>query len=308
MYGFADSQEVELLGTYGIIVAIVVASIFILGLSFFMRSVMAKVEARDILDSNGDARQVEEEDQKWVDTCEEAEDDVFSLTVGFLIVLLLRNMIRGEVQAYEPGKIGAVTQSEANKLLMCSGVATLLVIVGAICPMHELIGESHLRKRALTNVQHLNSMVMAWGLLFWAEWQLYVSGWEHTTMGGCIVVAISVSTGAFISVILLSAIPTAHTANKFGKRAAKSIVLALGLLIGFTWERAFDVAFEELEEHYAEHHSSKWLGHAIVTCVSLVLTAIVAPAWRHYILPRALEENHAPKVQKAHESAQSEAH
>merc|ERR1719272_676096 len=73
MYGFADSQEVELLGTYGIVVAIVVASIFILGLSLIMRTVMAKVEARDILNSNGDASQVEEEDEKWVETSEEAE-------------------------------------------------------------------------------------------------------------------------------------------------------------------------------------------------------------------------------------------
>ena len=46
------------------------------------------------------------------------------------------------------------------------------------------------------------------------------------------------------------------------------------LLIGFSWERSFDVGFEVIEEHYVHHYSSKWVGHAIVSCASLALSPL----------------------------------
>jgi len=289
MYGLADSREIALVeerGTPGMIALVLTSSIVIAGLSYFMDIVMKKMEHGEtvVATRNGEGRTPREEDELWIDTCEEMDDDVFCLAVSFSIVLWFRYMIRGRPFPYMPGAVGNVTQHHANVLLSCSFLFTVLVFAGAFAMIkfHYHI-DSH--RRVATNAQHLCSMIMAWCFLFWAEWQLYVWGWEHTIIGGCLVIAIFMTLFSFGAVVFLTHIQAYFHSTKMMQRAMGSLEMALGVLVGFSWERAFDVGFEEINAKY-EHGM---LGPCLVILLSIGLFAIVAPAWRLNILPKVLK-------------------
>lgn len=210
---------------------------------------------------------------------------------------------------YGAGKAGAVTQSEANALLGCGIFFVLLIGVGTIVNIHRAAiglggdgGHSHTSHRIRATILHLMNMIMAWCFLFWTEWQLYVWGWESTVIGGALVVAFFLTMASFLVVCILDFFSrrvedtvmgeSAHS-RKVVKKTVRSLELALGVLVGFSWERAFDVGFEEIE-HAIIHNPSwqkAWLHglphYAGIAIMSLVLLILVAPAWRFYIMPKA---------------------
>jgi len=291
MYGFADCFELEVVkenGAGGLALLIVASSIFIVVLSSLVEKVMQKVA---LVDGNAD-----EDEKKWMEQCSETDDDVFCLASSFLVVLFLCYLILGRVMPYMPGKMGEITQYQANILLGC-GIGFVLLIKTWTLGFSFLNRQGH---RIKDIGLHMINMMMAWTFLFWAEWQLYVWGWESTVIGGALVVAFFLTIASFSVVLLLDAYSrsqargASRSSNRDVKKTVRSLELALGVLVGFSWERAFDVGFEEIE-HTLEHNPKinipipHWAGVAIM---SFVLLIIVAPAWRLYIMPKAerLEE------------------
>lgn len=289
MYGLADSREIAFVeehGTPGMMALVLLSATCIGGLSYVMDILMKKVEDGEsvIATRNGEGRTPREEDELWIDTCDEMDDDVFCLAVSFSIVLWFRYMIRGRPFPYMPGMCGNVTQHDAHLLLGCSIFFAVLVFVGAFA-MHKFHHQVDAHRRIATNAQHLSSMIMAWCFLFWAEWQLYVWGWEHTIIGGCLLIAIFMTLFSFGAVILLNHIQGHFHSTKMMQRAMGSLEMALGVLVGFSWERAFDVGFEEINAKY-EHGI---FGPCLVILLSIGLFAVVAPAWRWNILPKVMK-------------------
>lgn len=294
MYGFADAREiafVEELGVTGLILLIVVASALIGLLSVVTDYIMQKVAAGSGI--------IDEEEERWMEICDETDDDVFCLAVSFLFAMLFRQLIRGRA-VYEPGEVEGVDQHEANLLLGLALSFMLLVGIGAVVIINKsAVLERHkTRKRMVGNFQHLNSMIMAWSFLFWAEWQLHVFGWERTVIGACIVIAFFLSFTCFTMVFVLSSVAERFKSNKLAEKALGSLELALGVLVGFSWERAFDVGFEEVE-HALVHDPRGSVIPAWVTValLSILLLVVVAPAWRYYIFTkvRTLEAIESPK-------------
>lgn len=277
MYSFADLQILHSLevGFWGYFLMVGAAAVIIGALSYASDRAMKRVASAD--------GTMDEDELKWIETCEEADDDIFCLAVSFLIVLFFRYAIMRHPQAYEAGRADHVTQSNANRLLACSVGFALLVLLGAIAMKKVQSRIRTPRARRFANiVQHLNSMIMAWSFLFWAEWQLYVSGWKETVIGGCLVISIFMTMYGFLCVFFLNFVEHHFRANKSLQRAMTSLELALGVLIGFSWERAFDVGFEEI---YLKFEGQSG-GSVIVALMSLALIAVVGPAWRYHILPK----------------------
>merc|ERR1712050_700296 len=85
-------------------------------------------------------------------------------------------------------------------------------------------------------------------------------------------------------------------------KAIRAVVQALGILIGFSWEKAFDTAVEGVSDFISFFPpSGTKLGMAIV------LAAVVVPAWRMHILPTILafeeeEEEEEEQEEKAKDS------
>lgn len=292
MYGFAECQEVPIIEEYGaegILFPIILAVIVIVGLSYIMDHVMDRIAKSDGTLSASEVH--------WIECCEETDDDVLCLAVSFLVVLFFRSWIRGSPQPYEPGLIGNVNQSDSNRLLACSFVFALMMVLGIkiMSGYQSKLDANPGARRITTILQHLNSMIVAWSLLFWAEWQLYVWGWERTVIGASVTIAVSLTMFSFLCVVLLNITSGRFRGSKVLQRALKSLELSLGILIGFSWERAFDVGFEQIELHMemTMGHKHTWAHHAtaslLVSTMSIGLFAIVGPAWRYHILPKALQ-------------------
>jgi len=302
MYGFADCHEVEMfeaLDATGCVLLIVSAAAIICTLAIGMDKVMTAVADADGV--------TDEAEEKWIDTCQETDDDVFCLAISFLCVLFFRYLILGKATPYEPGNVGNVTQADSNSLLLVAmGFLSLVAALTVAIMKHpdSFCGNSF-DARITGNVQHLSSMIMAWSFLFWAEWQLYVWGWESTIIGGCLVVAVFLTVCSFAAVFLLDYMEKSVQGEyrKMTQRTIGSLELALGVLVGFSWERAFDVGFEEIE-HTLQHRIHLGIPPiATVTLLSLVLLIIVAPAWRYYILPKAAQLEKQAEAQSTAEHA-----
>lgn len=69
------------------------------------------------------------------------------------------------------------------------------------------------------------------------------------------------------------------------KRAAmRGTILALGVLIGFAWEKSFDTAVDDT----AEKESNIMPPSFIKVVLAMLLATVVLPAWRWYILPEVV--------------------
>lgn len=288
MYGFSDLQEVEFFeehGATGIVMVMCIAAVVISFIAFTMSKVISGVASAD--------GSTDEDEERWMEVCKEADDDVVCLAVSFLLVGLLRYVIRGKNFPYEPGKVGNVTQHDCNQLLGCGLCSFLLVAIGGAGIYYHHVSLRPVR-RVVENFQHLTSMLTAWVGLFYSEWQLYVWGWESTIIGGCLIVACCVTFFSLAGILVLnvsnSFVKAGEETSKMLGKAMRSGSLALGVLVGFSWERAFDVAFEEiaLKMEKSRHHLVN--SEAAVVFMSIILFAVVAPAWRFYILPSTIEE------------------
>lgn len=290
MYGFADAVDtpfIEEMGGLGIILVIVFACLSIAAMMVLMDKTMDRV-------ANADGT-VDEEELEWMDLCRETDDDVFCLAISFLLCLYFRYLIRGSNHPYEPGHVGNVVQSDCNYLYLvaCGFMALVMIGTTVSVEVRRYLSRHETRhpffERALEMIQHCNFMSCAWCFLFWYEWQLYVLGWESTVIGGCLVVAVCVSLVSFGAVLIMYFFVVPRVPPGYGlKRALKSFELSLGILVGFSWERAFDIGFEEIELKFeSSTGAERGQDRVLFYVLSLVLLIIVAPAWRLYIFPTA---------------------
>jgi len=277
MFGVADLMLVHEFNFRQTLLVIIVSGVTITGGSWIMHMAMNKV-------SNADGF-MDSEEKEWMETCEETTDDVFCLSTSFLITLMLQYIIRGKHETYIPGEIENVTQTYANKLLAVALLFGVLVGVGAVAMKSVGTSSSTAATRAATNFQHLTSMIMAWCFLFWAEWQMFLFGWGCTTIAASLANAIFMTLLSFACVCFLALFHTYFRRTKMLHRSLKSLELALGVLAGFSWERAFDLALEHIT---IAGHSNGHGGRFAVTLMAVALLAISFAAWRLYILPKAL--------------------
>jgi hypothetical protein len=317
MYGFADAVEIpffEEMGGFGIVLLILLAIVVIAGMMYVADKVMDKLAGMD--------GEVDESEEKWIDLCQETDNDVFCLAISFLVNLHIRYLIRGENKPYEPGHAGNVVQSDANILYLVSIVFAALVGAGTLA--HQQIHKYYRAKhghgafrrdhpyvhRGMDVIQHCNFMGCAWCFLFWGEWQLYVLGWESTVIGGCLVVAVFLSLSSFGVVLALYKFIIPNLESGYGiKRALKSLELSLGILVGFSWERAFDVGFEEMELKFEHMHETAGYAGFLFYALNIFLFLVVAPAWFLYIFPKAQqveEDEKKEEKQRKEESLEAE--
>merc|ERR1719375_2160383 len=95
-----------------------------------------------------------------------------------------------------------------------------------------------------------------------------------------VVLAMTTSFLAFIVIFFLDKIADMDATGEGADEAIKTIIEALGILVGFAWEQSFDVAVDSVTERVTifPEATTKLL-------ISLLLVSIVLPAWRVHILP-----------------------
>jgi len=280
--------------------------------------------------SRADDDQVDEYELKWDEETEEAEDDVAGLSLAFLTCQAVRFSISGILPNEEgiepPQKAGTHGPNQVLILWACglvSGILGILFIryqvlikawqgeegtaaeaeAEAATEAKDEEEDSGRMERVMKIVRNYFTFGSAWCSFYAAKW-----AFTHTSLGSQesmlhVVLALVVSAFVFVGIFVMDKVMDHDLlgAGEDAEEALEEIILALSVLVGFSWEQSFDTAVSVLAEDIAMPKAWSKLA------MSLVLVAIVFPAWRFYILPRELElieESDHPKLKKLKKCAE----
>eukprot|EP00928_Gymnodinium_smaydae_P020481 TRINITY_DN17914_c0_g2_i1.p1 TRINITY_DN17914_c0_g2~~TRINITY_DN17914_c0_g2_i1.p1 ORF type:complete len:653 (-),score=138.46 TRINITY_DN17914_c0_g2_i1:167-1855(-) len=227
--------------------------------------------------SEGDDGVVDEDEEAWGEETEETEDDVVGLAVSFLAVQAIRLMITGSIPNVEGEEEPELEHSWSQIII--------LDIVGYLFLIWQFAGMRLLRSMPRMAKQHqiITAFVFSWCIYFSADW--FVRKMAPTLESGMmrqVSMALLVTVFAMSGIWLVEKLTSAKFTGRRAHRAARSIVVALATLIGFSWEKCFDIAVTSVADKTGSPAVAK-VGMAIV------LVAVVVPAWRWYILPDVLD-------------------
>lgn len=235
--------------------------------------------------------QPESKEQQIVfhEKCDAAGRESLSLVVGFLVSLLVRQMITGHLPPIH-GSPRHKTQMQIWQLFGCS-TAFIITLVALTYLTRDRLESS----KGLSNnwgflswglAQSTLSMSAGWSLLSWGQWLFWSSIGESMgeadKMEARMIMAIAFSALVFSSIFIFDFIAD-HIAIQAGMRA---LISTMALLLGLAWEAVFTLAIESICDHYIEHPAQ------YIYCelgLTFCLCGVVLPAWVMYFIPRAEE-------------------
>lgn len=224
------------------------------------------------------------EDERWEEAVEEAEDDCTALCLSFIIVAAIRAYIRGRLQPYNPEEApSGITLAQCFILLAC--ILSCFAIALALAFMKRWTHKRSTTRRWVKIFKTTFMFASCFGSIFAIDWFMYTLGFEGPRIEACLTGALLLTFWAMLMLFLVDFIADRMPQGK-DQKMLRYIILSLGVLVGFAWEKAFDIAMEDIA------HSGSLLGMqpGITTqLIGVLLCAVVLPAWYMYILPKAIE-------------------
>jgi hypothetical protein len=284
MCAFGHLQEMpSIKGNHFLVTLVVVAAgAIILILDFITEKLRDKIVMQD--------GQVDNDEKQWEEHAEETQNDVFGMCTGFLMMQALRLYITGEMQSVEPSEPPATV---SHWQVICILLASVLCAVASFWNTKNLnrirrewgekLNPHFLRFMRIFNLSL--SMCMGFCLLYWGDWALYTTfGFKGTRMCGLLLVALFLTAVTVMLIFGLDAVGS-HLEEGRGRRSIRNLHLALGVVVGFSWEKCFDLAVEHILESAGEEHEAIY--RVLVSGLSL---ATVLPAWLWYVIEKASPE------------------
>jgi len=231
---------------------------------------------------HGDTKEL----QEWKEACAEMEDDAATLAFGLIVSQLVRWMIL----PYKPvlhDYPGHKTLGEIRQLLLADLIIGFFLFMSTYVSKRVLVNVKFsflTQARVVHLVQGALAMSTAWITLFWSEWNAYMV-WKEDLMVMKTRLAVCISAVVFPVIVIFSCDCVARTGVE--AKALKSLVSALGLLVGLTWEKAFDMALGEAVFHPSDPDYLWKMFFAV-----LFLDLVVGPAWAFFVLPKASHHVH----------------
>lgn len=201
------------------------------------------------------------------------------------------------------------TYTDIGCLLTMSCVSFIAVLLWRDCPCFKGMkkwfknnvpeGDERL-ERVTEVVSDTASMTVAWSVYSASTWLLdtlnrrHCSRWgndEHDNfncgsggMTGSVFLALSCTLLAYFMIILLRYASDVkfETQKDLWHDFSESALKAQGLLIGFSWEKSFDLAVENISDKVQNHRN---LYRVLVSCVVCVMVGLV---WKLFLLPQVL--------------------
>merc|ERR1711972_470889 len=136
--------------------------------------------------------------------------------------------------------------------------------------------------------QSVCAMSFAWFLQYAGKWEIARSlfhmgcALDAESTSQRVFVALSTSFVAFVFIFILDKVEDLEATGAVADKCTRSIIIALGILIGFSWEHCFDGGVDVLAELSAE--DGKWYPIWLKLVMAAAVFAVVTPAWRLYIL------------------------
>lgn len=238
--------------------------------------------------------QVTEGEEDWEEQCIDTENDFIGMTTSFVFVNSLIFMLTGEFPELEQEFYETHSVEQMTWLFVfCLGCG--LAVIGSTF-LRKFTRESFPAarhpsiNRIINNVQVFWSMASAWCFFEWGAWycawllsqqKADVHGHQHLP---------SVLLGKLFQAVVISLLGTAIVfvmdfcadSSPDSAKLMRANVTGIGIAIGFSWEKAFDRALENLvETKFAD--GSVTYSHILI---SISLICILYPGWRLYILPK----------------------
>lgn len=233
-----------------------------------------------------DDGELDELETKWMAESEITENGIMGLSLSFLTVQSIRFAIGGVM----PDKAG-VEQDLIKKF--DHGPAEFLGLLGvglafATCTVITvIIGSTH---RAFKLLQSFCSLGFAWSMFYGTKWAFQYIHFTETESLLRVGLAMWLFFGSFAAIFILDKIADMDATGETTDTSIRTIITALGVLVGVSWKQCFGTAIGSITVKFEEYVGAS----PSVVCwgklvFSSLLAALVLPAWRLYILHKVLD-------------------
>lgn len=217
-------------------------------------------------------------EELWDEEISEVEDDVLALALSFLIVQVLRMIIVGQLPDLQGG--------DTPNLQLPDYAPISILALGAVAACLQ-VGKSILVKNDNDRVHNwfrdILSMCLAWslhwGVMWWATIHLSKLGAPSLI---AVLGALVVSVLAWGLIFILDKLADQDWTDETVDRSLRAFIRACGVLIGFSWENSFETAVGGVVD------GLPLPAPVVKLLMALVLASMVIPAWKWYILEKAL--------------------
>lgn len=283
-----------------------------LNMAFLFGLFSLSIAARDwCIPDKDQNHQSEARSEKWDEVAEEAENDLAGLCLSFLLVQGIIFILTGSSGHshessghHEVGHPIHVTVILLVVGITFAAITVFMVWFQAHSDTVQTIEVQHDRIHATDNfrkyllrwyfiVQTLFAMSFAWCLLYVLNWELLrllgILGFTvnaHSTVFHTIL-ALVVSFVAFAFIRILDLIEDMEETGEVADKCTRSMIESLAILIGFSWEHAFDGGVEVIADLTRE--GGYWQPYLLKFTLAVLVALVIAPAWRLYILKIVLE-------------------
>eukprot|EP00746_Dinoflagellata_sp_MGD_P013689 gnl/MRDRNA2_/MRDRNA2_129691_c0_seq1.p1 gnl/MRDRNA2_/MRDRNA2_129691_c0~~gnl/MRDRNA2_/MRDRNA2_129691_c0_seq1.p1 ORF type:complete len:516 (+),score=119.85 gnl/MRDRNA2_/MRDRNA2_129691_c0_seq1:124-1671(+) len=276
--------------------------------------------AREYISTKFGDGEKDEFEHAWDEETEEAENDVMGLALSFLITQTIRYTISGVLPNEEGEEEGAAAFSHTTIQIVLL-FATGLLAVGSMAYYifkepeeredHHKTEAEEIQERFIETIIVTMSMVFAWCCFFTGRWYLGTFNvLADDPMLLALALALLISAISFVGIRILDICADAEWSGPKVDEAIFKVIGAIGILVGFSWEQAFDTAVGSLASRSSNPAIMK-LGLALFCVV------IIVPAWRWWLLPMVIEkgwlhgfvvedEAHIEEIKKAHMEKEEE--
>mmetsp|Transcript_146277 Transcript_146277/g.253262 ORF Transcript_146277/g.253262 Transcript_146277/m.253262 type:complete len:570 (+) Transcript_146277:59-1768(+) len=243
----------------------------------------------------------------WCHLACEFEDDAAGLALGLLITQVIKFQITGTL----PPVHGAPKNKTRRQvyMLFCSAIFFTLLVGATARWLHGVrrnVRLSHRMRRTGAMVLQISSMTTGWCVLYWGMWNFWTTTGNEGVGEGDVISARLVlvgffAVGGFGIIWILNHLTHQGLVNVDAQR---SLIDAIGLMLGLSWESCVNVAMEGI--HYGVEDTQFRLINGMV---DFTLAVIVTPAWALYILPHAMAHMKAEEEGEAeHEDTKEVKH
>lgn len=233
-----------------------------------------------------DDGELDEAETLWDEVTAETEDDVVGLVVSFTMVQAFRLLIGGTLPNEEGEEPSPERAEHTNwQVFMLSGLGYVAFSIEFMRMKHNIRGHQTYQ-RFINQTRNVIVMFTAWCWFF--SWDWFIShnlpNLEHG-MSKQVVLALAVTATSMLGIFVVDQWSDLPTTDAVEKRALRTLARALGMLIGFGWEKAFDKAIATVSSF-----AKKDLDPVMLKLfLAVTLSALVVPAWRWFILPTVIK-------------------
>lgn len=247
--------------------------------------------------------QMDEVEKVWEHVVREIEDDVCGLCVSYLIARCVQFSLENTHNLISEHHVAHHSTPQIIECGVCA-LASAGIMVGLILwekrKEEQEHGHGHGAHGGLNSpaidthrffelAQIISSFAFAWNLLNVSTWRIQLTAdkvhWTHIWTE--VVEALLVSLASVGVIFLFDKIADLKSTPPSVDQAIRDLILALGVLIGFSWEHAFHIGIVDIAARV--HEKMTWNEDACKFFGCTAITLIVLPAFRWYIVPKVFK-------------------